>query len=133
MSILAGKRIDQPDPPLAALSQPPVAARIDYPMTQDIDQLAINTIRTLSMDAVQKANSGHPGTPMSLAPVAYELWQNHLRYDPANPVWPNRDRFVLSAGHASMLLYSMLFLTGVRKVDEDYNVLDEPACSLEEI
>ena len=74
-------------------------------MTQDIDQLAINTIRTLSMDAVQKANSGHPGTPMSLAPVAYELWQNHLRYDPANPVWPNRDRFVLSAGHASMLLY----------------------------
>jgi transketolase len=102
-------------------------------MTQDIDQLAINTIRTLSMDAVQKANSGHPGTPMSLAPVAYELWQNHLRYDPANPVWPNRDRFVLSAGHASMLLYSMLFLAGVRKVDADYNVTDEPACSLEEI
>ncbi len=102
-------------------------------MTQDIDQLAINTIRTLSMDAVQKANSGHPGTPMSLAPVAYELWQNHLRYDPANPVWPNRDRFVLSAGHASMLLYSMIFLAGVRKVDADYNVTDEPACSLEEI
>ena len=102
-------------------------------MTQDIDQLAINTIRTLSMDAVQKANSGHPGTPMSLAPVAYELWQDHLRYDPANPVWPNRDRFVLSAGHASMLLYSMLFLSGVRKVDADYNVTDEPACSLEEI
>ncbi len=103
------------------------------PMTQDIDQLAINTIRTLSMDAVQKANSGHPGTPMSLAPVAYELWQNHLRYDPANPVWPNRDRFVLSAGHASMLLYSMLFLAGVRKVDAEYNVLDEPACGLDEI
>jgi transketolase len=102
-------------------------------MTQDIDQLAINTIRTLSMDAVQKANSGHPGTPMSMAPVAYELWQNHLRFDPANPVWPNRDRFVLSAGHASMLLYSMLFLTGVRRVDAEYNVLDEPACSLEEI
>jgi transketolase len=102
-------------------------------MTQDIDQLAINTIRTLSMDAVQKANSGHPGTPMSMAPVAYELWQNHLRYDPADPVWPNRDRFVLSAGHASMLLFSMLFLTGVRKVDADYNILDELACSLEEI
>jgi transketolase len=102
-------------------------------MTQDIDQLAINTIRTLSMDAVQKANSGHPGTPMSMAPVAYELWQNHLRFDPANPIWPNRDRFVLSAGHASMLLYSMLCLTGVRKVDADYNVTDEPACSLEEI
>jgi transketolase len=102
-------------------------------MSHDIDQLAINTIRTLSMDAVQKANSGHPGTPMSMAPVAYELWQNHLRYDPANPIWPNRDRFVLSAGHASMLIYSMLFLAGVRKVDADYNVLDEPACSLEEI
>jgi transketolase len=102
-------------------------------MTQDIDQLCINTIRTLSMDAVQKANSGHPGTPMSLAPVTYELWQNHLRYDPANPIWPNRDRFVLSAGHASMLLYSMIFLAGVRKVDEDYNITDEPACGLDEI
>jgi transketolase len=102
-------------------------------MTQDIDQLCINTIRTLSMDAVQKANSGHPGTPMSMAPVAYELWQNHLRFDPANPVWPNRDRFVLSAGHASMLLYSMIFLAGVRRVDADYNVTDEPACGLDEI
>ena len=68
----------------------------------------INTIRTLAMDAVQQANSGHPGTPMALAPVAYCLWQNHLRYDPEDPVWPNRDRFVLSAGHASMLLYSLL-------------------------
>jgi transketolase len=102
-------------------------------MAQDIDQLAINTIRTLSIDAVQKANSGHPGTPMSMAPVAYELWQNHLRYDPADPTWPNRDRFVLSAGHASMLLYSMLFLAGVRRVDADYVVHDEPACSLHEI
>jgi transketolase len=102
-------------------------------MTQDIDQLAINTIRTLSIDAVQKANSGHPGTPMSMAPVAYELWQNHLRYDPADPIWPNRDRFVLSAGHASMLLYSMLFLAGVKRVDENYEVRDEPACSLHEI
>jgi transketolase len=102
-------------------------------MGQDIDQLAINTIRTLSIDAVEKANSGHPGTPMALAPVAYELWQNHLRYDPADPIWPNRDRFVLSAGHASMLLYSMLFLAGVKKVDADYNITDEPACSLHEI
>ena len=102
-------------------------------MAQDIDQLAINTIRTLSIDAVEKANSGHPGTPMSLAPVAYELWQNHLRYDPADPVWPNRDRFVLSAGHASMLLYSVLHLAGVRRVDADYKVLDEPAVSLHEI
>jgi transketolase len=102
-------------------------------MNQDIDTLAINTIRTLSIDAVQKANSGHPGTPMSMAPVAYELWQNHLRYDPADPIWPNRDRFVLSAGHASMLLYSMLFLAGVKKVTEDYEITDEPACSLHEI
>jgi transketolase len=102
-------------------------------MAQDIDQLAINTIRTLSIDAVEKAQSGHPGTPMSMAPVAYELWQNHLRYDPADPVWPNRDRFVLSAGHASMLIYSVLHLAGVRRVDADYNVLDEPAVSLHEI
>lgn len=79
-----------------------------------IRQLAINTIRTLSIDAVQKANSGHPGAPMGLAPVAYTLWQNFLRYDPSDPHWPNRDRFVLSNGHASMLLYSMLFLTGVK-------------------
>jgi transketolase len=102
-------------------------------MSQDIDQLAINTIRTLSMDAVEKAQSGHPGTPMSMAPVAYELWQNHLRYDPADPIWPNRDRFVLSAGHASMLLYSMLHLAGVRQVGDEYEVLDEPAVSLHEI
>ena len=102
-------------------------------MAQDIDELAINTIRTLSIDAVQKANSGHPGTPMSMAPVAYELWQNHLRYDPADPIWPNRDRFVLSAGHASMLLYSMLFLAGVKRVDAEYNILDEPALTIEEI
>jgi transketolase len=102
-------------------------------MAQDIDQLAINTIRTLSIDAVEKAQSGHPGTPMSMAPVAYELWQNHLRYDPADPIWPNRDRFVLSAGHASMLIYSMLHLAGVHRVDDEYNVLDEPAVSLHEI
>jgi len=102
-------------------------------MTQDIDTLCVDTIRTLSMDAVEKAQSGHPGTPMSMAPVAYELWQNHLRYDPADPVWPNRDRFVLSAGHASMLIYSVLHLAGVKRVDEDYNVLDEPAVSLHEI
>jgi transketolase len=99
----------------------------------DIDTLCIDTIRTLSIDAVEKANSGHPGTPMALAPVAYTLWQRHLRYDPADPTWPNRDRFVLSAGHASMLLYSVLHLAGVKKVDEDYNLTDEPAVSLHEI
>ena len=81
---------------------------------QSIRQLAINTIRTLSMDAVQRANSGHPGTPMGLAPVAYTLWQEFLQFDPADPAWPNRDRFVLSNGHASMLLYSMLYLTGTK-------------------
>ena len=84
-----------------------------------IDKTCIDTIRTLSMDAVQKAKSGHPGTPMSMAPVAYALWQNILRYDPADPVWPNRDRFVLSIGHASMLLYSLLHLTGVRRLEKN--------------
>ncbi len=84
--------------------------------TDDLDLTCINTIRTLSMDAVQAANSGHPGTPMALAPVAYCLWQNFLRFDPQDPIWPNRDRFILSAGHASMLLYSLLHLTGVKAV-----------------
>ena len=82
-------------------------------LATDADQLAVTTIRTLAMDAVQAANSGHPGTPMALAPVAYALWQQFLRYDPANPIWPNRDRFVLSGGHASMLLYALLHLSGV--------------------
>src|SRR3982751_2414066 len=79
---------------------------------QSIDDLCINAIRVLSMDAVQKADSGHPGTPMALAPLAYMLWTRHLRYDPADPTWLNRDRFVLSAGHACMLLYGVLYLTG---------------------
>src|SRR6516225_3299889 len=79
---------------------------------EPIDELCINTIRTLSIDAVQKANSGHPGMPLGAAPMAYVLWTRHLRHSPTNPKWPDRDRFVLSAGHASMLLYSMLFLTG---------------------
>ena len=96
-------------------------------MNQPIDQLSINTIRTLSMDAVQKANSGHPGTPMSMAPVMYGLWQRHLRYDPADPLWANRDRFVLSIGHASMLLYSLLHLSGVKAVNAKYERLGEPA------
>ena len=99
----------------------------------DIDQLCINTIRTLSIDAIQKANSGHPGTPMALAPLAYVLWQRFLRFDPREPIWPNRDRFVLSNGHASMLLYAMLHLTGVRAVDPDYEVVGEPSVSLEDI
>jgi transketolase len=93
-----------------------------------LDQLCINTIRTLSMDAVQKANSGHPGTPMALAPVAYCLWQQFLRYDPEDPIWANRDRFVLSNGHASMLLYSLLHLAGVREVSPEGEILSTPAC-----
>ena len=90
---------------------------------KDIAQLCINTIRTLSMDAVQQANSGHPGAPMAMAPIAYCLWQHFLRFDPNHPIWPNRDRFVLSAGHASMLLYSMLHLTGVKAVNPKYETL----------
>jgi transketolase len=99
----------------------------------DIDALCINTIRTLSIDAIQKANSGHPGTPMAMAPVAYTLWQRFLRFDPADPVWPNRDRFVLSAGHASMLLYSLLHLAGVRAVDSDYKSTGRLAIGLDDI
>ena len=102
-------------------------------MSDHLDKLAIDTIRTLSMDAVQKANSGHPGTPMALAPVMYTLWQNHLRYDPANPLWPDRDRFILSAGHASMLLYSTLFLAGVKDVDANGNPTARLAVTLEDI
>jgi transketolase len=99
----------------------------------DIETLSINTIRTLSIDAIQKANSGHPGTPMALAPLAYVLWQRFLRFDPEDPIWPNRDRFVLSAGHASMLLYSLLYLTGVRAVDPDYEVLGRQSVTLDDI
>ncbi|MBX3411665.1 MAG: transketolase [Pirellulales bacterium] len=99
----------------------------------NLEQLSINTIRTLAMDAVQQANSGHPGTPMALAPVAYTVWQKFLRYDPAAPHWPNRDRFVLSCGHASMLLYSILHLAGVRQIDHDGKLTDELAVPLEHI
>lgn len=100
---------------------------------KQIETLSINTIRTLSMDAVQKANSGHPGAPMALAPVAYVLWQEFMRFDPADPVWPNRDRFILSNGHASMLLYSMLYLSGVKSVDSEYKVLERPSITLDDI
>jgi transketolase len=98
----------------------------------DHDELSINTIRTLTIDAVQKANSGHPGTPIAMAPVAYTLWQDFLRYDPADPLWPNRDRFVLSAGHASLLLYTLLHLSGVKRL-KDGKVTAEPAVSLDDI
>lgn len=98
-----------------------------------IEQKAINTIRTLSMDAVQAANSGHPGTAMALAPVAYTLWNDVLRFDPEDPIWPNRDRFVLSVGHASMLLYSMLHLTQVRAVNSKYERLGDLSVPLDDI
>ena len=98
-----------------------------------LDQLSINTIRTLSMDAVQQANSGHPGTPMALAPAVYTLWNRVMRFDPLDPIWPNRDRFVLSNGHASMLLWSVLNLTGTRAVNAEYETVGEPAVSLDDI
>ena len=111
----------------------PVAPQLQTPAPLSIETIAINTIRTLSIDAIQQANSGHPGTPMGMAPVAYTLWQQFLRYDPQDPVWPNRDRFVLSAGHASMLLYSLLHLTGVRAVSKDYETLGEGSVPLDAI
>jgi transketolase len=101
--------------------------------TPNLDELSVNTIRTLCIDAVQKANSGHPGTPMGIAPVAYTLWQRFLRYDPTDPIWPNRDRFVLSSGHASTLLYSLLHLTGVRSVNPEYETLGEPSVTLDDL
>jgi transketolase len=100
---------------------------------KDLDQLSIDTIRTLAIDGVQKANSGHPGAPMGLAAVAYTLWQRVLKYDPAHPLWPNRDRFVLSAGHASMLLYSVLHLVGVKEADKDDKILDKLAVSMDDL
>ncbi len=101
--------------------------------TSELDQLSINTIRTLSIDAVQAANSGHPGTPMALAPLVYTIWNRILRFDPQDPIWPNRDRFVLSNGHASMLLWSVLHLTGTQAVNADYESVGKPAVTLEDI
>jgi transketolase len=99
----------------------------------EAERLAISTIRTLCMDAVQQANSGHPGSPMGMAPTAYVLWQRFLRFDPADPIWGNRDRFVLSAGHCSTLLYALLHLTGVRAVNPKYEVLGDPSVPLDDL
>src|SRR5881394_2306610 len=99
----------------------------------DIEQLTVNTIRTLCIDAVQQAHSGHPGTPMAMAPVVYCLWQRFLRFDPNHPIWPNRDRFVLSVGHASMLLYSLLHLTNVKAVDSNYEQVGKPTVTIDDI
>jgi transketolase len=101
--------------------------------SQELDELAINTIRTLSIDAVQQAKSGHPGTPMALAPLVYVIWNEVMRFDPQDPVWPNRDRFVLSNGHASMLLWSVLYLTETRAVNPEYERLREPVVTLDDI
>src|SRR5919109_2339921 len=112
----------------------PMAAT-DLSQRQDdtTDQLAVNTIRTLAMDAVQTASSGNPGTPMAMAPVIYTLWQRFLRFDPEDPIWPNRDRFVLSAGHASTLLYAAIHLAGIKAVNPAYETLGSPSVSLEDI
>jgi transketolase len=101
--------------------------------SQELDELAINTIRTLSIDAVQQAKSGHPGTPMALAPLVYVIWNEVMRFDPQDPIWLDRDRFVLSNGHASMLLWSVLYLTGTRAVNAQYERLGEPAVTLDDI
>ena len=111
----------------------PRTSRSPQDASPELDQLAINTIRTLAIDAVQKADSGHAGAPMGLAPVAYTLWTRFLHYDPGDPAWPNRDRFVLSAGHASMLLYALLHLAGVEAVDGAGRRLGRPAVRLEDI
>jgi transketolase len=108
-------------------------SRSPHEFPSKLDTVSINTIRGLCMDAVQKAESGHPGTPMGIAPVAYTLWQEFLRFDPGDPIWPNRDRFVLSEGHASALLWSLLHLTGVRAVDPDYEILGTPAVTLNDL
>src|SRR5262245_44020082 len=100
---------------------------------EHLDRLAINTIRTLSMDAVQQANSGHPVRPMALAPLVYTIWNRVLRFDPEDPIWPGRDRFVLSNGHASMLLWSVLHLTGTKAVNADYERLGHLAVTLDDI
>ena len=118
---------------MSSVSDVLTAPLLKSPAPPSIETISINTIRTLCMDAIQAANSGHPGTPMGMAPVAYTLWQQFLRFDPQDPVWPNRDRFVLSAGHASMLLYSLLHLTEVQAVSKDYETLGEVSVPLDAI
>src|SRR5712672_1014285 len=99
----------------------------------DLDQVCVNTMRTLAIDAIQQANSGHPGTPMGMSPTVYCLWQRLLRFDPEDPIWMNRDRFVLSAGHASTLLYTILHLVRVKAVDPEYEILGRPSVTLDDL
>src|SRR5437879_3648880 len=110
-----------------------VTAKVRLMTNEQLDQLSINTIRTLSMDAVQQANSGHAGTPMALAPLVYTIWNRVMRFDPQDAIWPNRDRFVLSNGHASMLLWSVLHLTRTQAVNAEYESLGHPSVSLDDI
>jgi transketolase len=110
-----------------------VVQAVTHSIDTKLDQLSINTIRTLSIDAVQQAKSGHPGTPMALAPLIYTIWNRVLRFDPQDPIWPNRDRFVLSNGHASMLLWSALHLSGTRAVNAEYEALGHPSVTLDDI
>jgi transketolase len=110
-----------------------VTNAVDSMTRTALDRLSVDTIRTLSIDAVQQAQSGHPGTPMALAPLVYTIWNRVMRFDPEDPIWPNRDRFVLSNGHASMLLWSVLHLTGTRAVNADYERLGQPSVSLDDI
>ncbi|MGB8523655.1 MAG: transketolase, partial [Candidatus Acidiferrales bacterium] len=117
----------------AIVTKAPLNEKSGSSKNQDLDILCVNTIRTLCIDAVQQADSGHPGTAMGMAPVIYALWQRHLQFDPEDPLWPNRDRFVLSCGHASMLLYSVLHLTQTKAVDTEYEVLGRPSVLLEDI
>jgi transketolase len=118
---------------MASLGAVNTARRSDALASTSLDELSVNTIRTLAMDAVQAANSGHPGTPMAMAPVAYTLWQRFLRFDPDDPIWPNRDRFVLSIGHASTLLYALLHLARVKAVNPAYETLGEPSVPLADL
>src|SRR5258706_14103613 len=117
---------------MSAMASPALNSPQSMPAAQ-LAQLSINCIRTLSIGAVQQAKSGHPGTPMALAPLVYTLWNRVMRFDPQDPIWPNRDRLVLSNGHASMLLWSVLHLTGTRAVNADYERVGQPAVSLDDI
>ena len=117
----------------AIVTTAPLNEKSGSSKNQALDILCVNTIRTLCIDAVQQADSGHPGTAMGMAPVIYALWQRHLQFDPEDPIWPNRDRFVLSCGHASMLLYSVLHLSQTKAVDTEYEVLGRPSVLLEDI
>src|SRR2546421_2004785 len=117
---------------MSSIATPALDSR--RPMTDaELDQLSINPIRPLSIDAVQKAKSGPPGTPMALAPLVYTLWNRVMRFDPADPIWPNRDRFILSNGHASMLLWSVLHLTRTCAVNAEYEKLGKPSVTLDDI